>query len=90
MHKEIVPIECRTPSGLVILEGWGVPPTVAFASIFAAGVADEDDSKIEVNKSKSKRGGGGGGWEELGHTTHHMNEHGAVYRNLSVIEEPLR
>jgi hypothetical protein len=48
------------PSEVVILEGWGVPATVAFASIFAAGIADEDDAKIEVKKKKAKQVEGGG------------------------------
>jgi hypothetical protein len=63
VHDEIVPIECRVPSEILILEGWRVPTTVAFASIFAAGIANEDDAKIEVKKRKQnrwKRGGGGG------------------------------
>jgi hypothetical protein len=64
VHDEIVPIECRVPSEIVILEGWGVAATVAFASIFAAGIADEDDAKIEVKKKKAKQVEGGGGLGE--------------------------
>ena len=46
-------------SELVMLEGWGVPPTFVFASKFAAGGADDDGAKIEVKKSKSNQGEGG-------------------------------
>ena len=58
IHDKKVPMECRVQSEVVMLEGWGVPPTFVFASKFATGAADDDGAKIEVKKVNQNRRGG--------------------------------